>query len=151
MLGRSISDPGGIEGRAGTVNGLGLLDVDTVLGEEKMTTAVAGRHVASGEEVSGYEIHLGRTEGGDCTRPFADIAGRPDGATSADGLVAGTYMHGIFAADAFRRAFLAGLGAPASRLRYDLAVEAVLDGLAEHLERHVAIDRLLAIAGLTPQ
>jgi adenosylcobyric acid synthase len=97
--------------------------------------------------VSGYEIHLGRTQGPDGARPMLEIGGRMDGAQSADGLVAGTYVHGLFAADGFRRAYLAGLGAPASDMRYEATVEATLDALAEHLERHVDIDRLLAIAG----
>jgi adenosylcobyric acid synthase len=149
MLGRRISDPEGAEGRDGAVDGLGLLDVETVMGGDKITVPVAGRHCASGEAVTGYEIHLGRTSGPDCARPFLDLDGRPDGAQSADGRVTGTYVHGLFASDGFRRAFLAGLGAAASDLRYERAVEAALDALAGHLEQHVDIDRLLAIAGVT--
>jgi len=147
MLGRTIADPGGVEGPPHAVPGLGLLDVATVLGGDKATVAVAGRDLASGESVTGYEIHLGRTTGADCARPVVDLGGRGDGACSADGLVAGTYVHGLFAADGFRRAYLAALGAPPSTLRYEAAVEAALDGLADHLEAHLAIDRLLAVAG----
>ena len=147
MLGRTIADPDGVEGRAGTVEGLALLDVETTLGGDKTTVAVSGRDVATGEAVSGYEIHLGRTSGPDCARPFLDLNGRPDGARSADQLVAGTYVHGIFAADGFRRSYLAGLGAAASDVAYEAGVEAALDLLAEHLERHVDIDALLRIAG----
>ena len=147
MLGGSICDPEGTEGAAGRVAGLGLLDVETVLTATKTTEAVSGRHVASGEPVAGYEIHLGRTTGSDCTRPVIDLGNRSDGATSSDGLVTGTYVHGMFAADGFRREFLASLGAPASSLRYDATIEATLDGLAEHLERHVDIDGLLRVAG----
>jgi adenosylcobyric acid synthase len=147
MLGRTIADPDGVEGKAGTVEGLGLLDVATVLGGDKTTTAVNGHHVGTGQAVSGYEIHLGRTQGPDGARPMLEIGGRMDGAQSADGLVAGTYVHGLFAADGFRRAYLAGLGAPASDMRYETTVEATLDALAAHLERYVDIDRLLAIAG----
>ena len=147
MLGRSISDPDGTEGAAGTVAGLGLLNVETVLTATKTTEAVSGRHVASGEPVAGYEIHLGRTTGSDCTRPVIDLGNRSDGATSSDGLVTGTYVHGMFAADGFRREFLASLGASPSSLHYDATIEATLDGLAEHLERHVDIDGLLRVAG----
>ncbi len=147
MLGRVIADPDGIEGRPGPIDGLGLLDVETVLGGSKRTAAVQGRHVRSGLAVSGYEIHLGQTGGPDCARPFLDLDGRPDGARSADGLVAGSYVHGIFAADAFRRRYLGALGASASSFRYETLVETTLDALAEHLERHVDVDRLLAIAG----
>ncbi len=146
MLGRTIADPDGVEGAAETVAGLGLLDVATLLSGDKTTVPVAGRHCASGESIAGYEIHLGRTSGPDCARPVVDLGGRLDGATSPDGLTAGTYVHGLFAADAFRRAFLADAGV-ASSLAYEASVEAALDGLADHLERAVAIDRLLEIAG----
>jgi adenosylcobyric acid synthase len=149
MLGRIIVDPDGADGDRGAAEGLGLLDVDTVMGGDKITLPAAGRHVASGEPVTGYEIHLGRTTGPHCARPFLDLDGRPDGAQSADGRVMGTYVHGLFASDGFRRAFLAGLGAATSDLRYEHEVEAALDALAGHLEQHVDIDRLLAVAGVT--
>jgi adenosylcobyric acid synthase len=148
MLGMTIADPDGVEGAPGRVRGLGLLAVDTVLAADKATVAVTGRHLASGEDITGYEIHMGRTSGADSTRPLLDLAGRPDGAQSADGLVAGTYVHGLFAADGFRRAYLAGLGATSS-IAYETAVEGALDALADHLDAHVAVDRLLAIAGYT--
>jgi len=147
MLGRTISDPQGIEGPAGAVAGLGLLAVDTELTADKTTTSVTGRHLASGEAISGYEIHLGRTGGPDCGRPLVEVVGHADGATSADGRIGGTYVHGLFSADGFRRAFSASLGAEVSDLRYEAEVEATLDALAAHLEAHVAIDRLLTIAG----
>jgi adenosylcobyric acid synthase len=147
MLGRTFSDSDGVEGAPGLVAGLGLLDVDTTLARDKTTVAVTGRHVATGEDVAGYEIHLGRTAGADCARPFLHLDGREDGAGSADGLVAGIYVHGIFAADGFRRKFLASLGVPASNLQYEVLVEATLDALAEHLERHIDIDAILEIAG----
>jgi len=146
MLGRRIVDPEGVEGRAGAVDGMGLLDVETVLGGDKMTVAVTGHHVPTGAPMTGYEIHLGHTTGPDCDRPVLDLDGRPDGARSRDGLVAGSYVHGLFAADGFRRAWLAELGADGSDLRFNALVEETLDALAAHLERHVDIDRLLAIA-----
>ena len=146
MLGRTIADPAGVEGRPGTVPGLGLLAVDTVLTPDKTTVAATGRHIASGEAVAGYEIHLGQTTGPDCARPLLELGGRVDGAQSEDGLVAGTYVHGVFGTDGFRGAYLAELGAGSS-VAYEAAVEAALDRLADHLQAHVAIDRLLAIAG----
>jgi adenosylcobyric acid synthase len=145
MLGRTIADPQGIEGRRGEFSGLGLLAVDTVLAGDKAIRPISGRHTESGAVVSGYEIHLGRSEGPDCARPFMTIAGRPDGAMSADGLVAGTYAHGVFASDDFRRAFLQKLGAR-SVVSYEAGVEAALNGLAAHLSRHLDLDRILAIA-----
>jgi adenosylcobyric acid synthase len=145
MLGRAIADPGGVEGNAGSVAGLALLAVDTLLSVEKTTSPVAGTHVESGAPVSGYEIHLGRSEGEDCARPFLTIDGRSDGAVSADGLVAGTYVHGLFGSDDFRRAFLARLGAR-STASYEAEVEAALDGLAGHLAAHLDLDAILSIA-----
>ena len=72
--------------------------------------------------------------------------GRPDGAVSADGRIAGTYVHGLFMADAARAAWLATMGAPAAPRSHDAEVEAALDALAEHLEKHVDVDRLLSLA-----
>ncbi len=145
MLGRSISDPDGVEGLAGSVAGLGLLAVDTVLGGDKTTAEVSARHRQSGTTLSGYEIHLGRSEGPDCARPFLEIGARADGATSPDGLVAGTYVHGLFASDDFRRVYLERLGGR-STARFEAGVEAALDGLAAHLEKHLDLDAVLAIA-----
>jgi adenosylcobyric acid synthase len=145
MLGKSIADPDGIEGPAGTVAGLGLLDVATVMTADKSTREVTGVHNPSGAPVRGYEIHLGRSEGGDCARPLVTIEGRPDGATSADGRIQGTYVHGLFASDEFRRAWLDEFGV-ASRLAYEARVEQALDALADHLEAHLDVDAIVAIA-----
>jgi adenosylcobyric acid synthase len=145
MLGRLIRDPEGVEGPAGAVEGLGLLDIETVLMPEKITAPVTARDLATGEVVSGYEIHLGRSVGPDCAQPVLDIAGRFDGAKSADGRVAGTYVHGLFGSDAFRAAWLAGFG-QASRLHYVRDIEATLETLADHCEAHLDLDAILAIA-----
>jgi len=146
MLGRTISDPGGIEGAPGTVEGLGYLDVATELTPEKSTVAAAGTHVASGAEVSGYEIHIGRTNGPDCRRPMMMLApGTSDGAISADGRVAGTYVHGLFAGDAFRAAYLAAFGA-GSVLSYDHGIDRILDDLADHLEYAIDVDTILKLS-----
>jgi adenosylcobyric acid synthase len=147
MLGREIADPDGIEGPAGRVPGLGHLDVVTRLAPAKTLALTEARHIASGDRVSGYEIHLGVTEGPDRARAWLDVAGRPEGAASADGRVRGTYLHGLFASDGFRRTYLAGLGAAVSGLGYDDGVDRTLDALAAHIEAHVDLDRLLALAG----
>ena len=147
MLGRRIADPDGIEGPAGAVAGLGLLDIETELRGEKTVRAVAGRHLASGAPVTGYEIHLGVTTGADLDRPWLEFDGRAEGALSADGRVAGTYVHGLFTGDAFRCAWLAEL-APgrASGLRYDDTVDRSLDALADHLAAHLDMERIITIA-----
>jgi adenosylcobyric acid synthase len=145
MLGKTIADPGGVDGRAGTVDGLGLLDIATTMSGDKSTTLVRGTHCATGATIEGYEIHLGRSDGPDCARPVLTLDGRADGARSADGRVQGTYVHGPFTGDAFRRAWLAGLGIT-STLAYDTRIETALDALADHLEAHLDVDQLLTIA-----
>src|SRR5205823_1120100 len=111
MLGQAIHDLHGLEGPAGSMAGLGLLGVETTLVADKTLARVSGTHVASGAPLTGYEIHLGETEGPDCARPFAMIGEHRDGAISANGRVMGTYLHGCFSSDPFRRAFLKSLGA----------------------------------------
>jgi adenosylcobyric acid synthase len=112
----------------------------------KRLTRVTGEHLASGAPVEGYEIHIGRTEGPDRARPMFRIGGEEEGAQSADGRVAGAYLHGLFAGDAFRRAYLAGLGVEGAGVAYAAGVEAALDALAAHLEAHLDLDGLLAVA-----
>ena len=146
MLGRSVADPEGIEGEPGETPGLGLLDVITVMTADKRLARVRASHATTGLPVSGYEIHIGATDGPDRARPFAHVDGRPEGARSADGRVEGSYLHGLFAEDAFRTAWLAGIGAAAGGVAYGAAVEAVLDRLAAHLEAHLDVDALLATA-----
>jgi adenosylcobyric acid synthase len=146
MLGRVVRDPQGIEGAPGETAGLGLLDVETEIGAAKVLRHVAAMETASGAILHGYEMHMGQTNGVDCARPFATIEGTPDGARSADGLVAGSYLHGLFAADNFRHTWLAQLGVAGSLANYDALVERTLDALAEHLAAHLDIERILQIA-----
>jgi adenosylcobyric acid synthase len=145
MLGRRIADPAGIEGPAGETPGLGLLDVETVMTPDKRLTEVRAIHTESGRAFTGYEIHIGRTGGPDCARPFATVAGEPEGAVSADGRIAGSYLHGMFRDDAFRAGLLAGFGAT-SGIAYAAQVEQVLDALADHMEAHLDVPGLLALA-----
>ncbi len=146
MLGRTVADPDGIEGPPRTVEGLGLLDVETVLTGAKRLAPVTGVSLPDDVPLAGYEMHVGVTEGPDRLRPFARIGGVEEGARSADGRVAGTYCHGLFAGEAQRRRLLAWIGATASDLDYEAGVERVLDGLAGHLARHVDVERMLALA-----
>ncbi|WP_299724316.1 cobyric acid synthase [uncultured Tateyamaria sp.] len=146
MLGHSVDDPEGIEGPPGRAGGIGLLDVETVMTGDKRLTTVGAVHVPSGQPFDGYEIHIGRSEGGDRARPFARVGGQDEGAISADGRVAGSYLHGMFRDDGFRRAWLAGFGVAASGTAYAQGVEATLDALADHLEAHLNVDGLLACA-----
>ncbi|MCB8822281.1 cobyric acid synthase [Microvirga rosea] len=148
MLGRSISDPEGIEGEPSIVPGLGLLDVETILTTDKTVRPVQARHLPSGLDLSAYEIHLGRTSGADTVRAPFEVEGLPDGAVSPDGRVFGTYLHGLFATDAFRQAFLTSLHPEAATgsFYYEAEVERILDALADHLDHHLDTDQILRIA-----
>jgi adenosylcobyric acid synthase len=147
MLGRRIADPEGMEGPAGEMAGLGLLDVETVLGDDKTLLQVRGHSTLSGAPFAGYEMHIGRTEGPDRARPLlAYEDGRSEGAISENGLVAGAYVHGLFADDRQRRAWIERVGGFGSDFAYETTINRVLNGLADHLERHLDLDRLLDLA-----
>jgi adenosylcobyric acid synthase len=145
MLGRRIADPDGIEGPAGTVEGLGLLDIETVLTGDKRLEPITGE--AGGVPFSGYEMHMGVTTGPDGARPFARLAdGSPEGAIAADGRVGGTYVHGLFVDDRQRSAWLTRLGGGPSMVAHDALIESTLDRLAAHLAAHIDPDRLLKLS-----
>lgn len=146
MLGQSIADPDGIEGPPATVRGLGLLGVHTRMDPEKRLARTEATYLPTGASVSGYEIHLGQTSGPDCERAWLSVEGRSVGAASADGRIMGCYLHGLFAEDAFRAAFLARLGRPVTGYAYEESVESTLDDLADHLETHLDLDGLIALA-----
>ncbi len=142
MLGRHISDPAGMEGHVRDIDGLGLLDIDTVMEPEKVVRNVQATSLLYDTPLQGYEIHIGRTTGPDMGRPFARVGEHADGAISPDGRIMGTYLHGIFNADEFRRKFLHNLGVRSSFVNYRAGVEAALDELAEGLETHLDINAL---------
>jgi adenosylcobyric acid synthase len=147
MLGRVVRDPSGIETAPGSEEqGLGYLDIDTTLTQDKVLREVGGTCLLTGAAFSGYEMHMGRGQAG--RRPmlcFED--GAADGAVSPDGLVAGCYVHGIFTGDAFRTAWLERIGGTPSQMSYEARVEESLDVLAAAIEMHLDVDGLLAIAG----
>jgi adenosylcobyric acid synthase len=146
MLGKSVADPDGIEGFSGETPGLALLDVTTRMTPQKTLTRISACHVATGQPIEAYEIHIGLTEGNDRARPFALLDGAPEGAMSSDGRVHGSYLHGLFASDAFRKAFLAQLKIPAADQGYHVRVEGALDALADHIEAHLDVEGLFALA-----
>ena len=141
MLGRRISDPQGIEGAPNDIEGLCLLDLETTLAASKRLAEANGRDLRTGKSVRGYEMHMGRSTGHDLARPMLRLNGRPDGAVSSDGRVMGCYLHGLFAADRFRHAFLADIRARSgAAMAYEAEIDAVLDRLAEHLEAALDLD-----------
>jgi len=149
MLGHSVADPAGVEGTAGETKGLALLDVKTVLGGNKTLRPVEGRDLASDLPISGYEMHIGETDGLALANPMLRLSDRNDGAVSSDGLISGCYVHGLFASDQFRSAFLGKLkdGAFGSA-RYERLVEKTLDDLAGHCARHLDLEAIGSMAGL---
>ncbi len=148
MLGTRVADPDGIEGAPADVEGLSLLNVETVIGGNKSLIEVRATETLTNTSVVGYEMHMGRTTGPDTSRPWLQKSdGLSDGAISADGRVMAGYMHGIFASDEFRRAFLDRLKSGRSGdVDYERRIDAALDGLAQHMEKHIDLDALLKLA-----
>ncbi|MEK9672178.1 MAG: cobyric acid synthase [Rhodospirillaceae bacterium] len=150
MLGLRVTDPAGIEGAPGEAPGLGLLSVQTRIGEEKALRPVAGADAVFGMPVAGYEMHMGRTEGIDRVRPWLmlDRGQRPEGAMSADERVVGAYVHGVFASDEFRAAFLNGIRqGDYGHASHEARVDQTLDALASHLETHLDMAAIEAAFG----
>ena len=153
MLGRRVRDPEGSDGVAGDVDGLGLLDVETVMSVEKAVRPVRGTCIRSGMSIAGYEIHMGTTTGPDAeAHPFARVGSRMDGAVDASGRIEGTYLHGLFTDDGFRSAWLERVRAgTASSLAWDNAVERAIDALADGIAAAVDVDALFRDAGVRPR
>lgn len=148
MLGKMVSDPDGVEGKAETAPGLGLLDVETVLTGDKVLKPASGKLTASNAAFDGYEIHVGRTTGPGIARPFLHIGHTPDGAVSADGRIAGTYIHGLFNHGAARAALLGQFGIASDGAHHGATVDSLLDELAATMEQVLDIPTLANIAGL---
>ena len=146
MLGRVIDDPEGIEGPPSRVEGLGWLDIETVMTPEKRVTETSARDIATGAAITAYEIHIGLTDGPDRARGWIDVAGRTEGAASANGQIMGCYLHGLFTSDAFRAAWMARLGAASQVGNYEVSVDETLERLADHLEAHLDVEALFALA-----
>ncbi len=149
MLGKVISDPNGSEGGAGDTVGLGLLNAVTTMTASKTLSETTASY--RGINFQAYEMHMGETCGPDCAAPLfqkhekrkkePELTG--EGATSPDGRIMGTYLHGLFNNDDFRRIFLKELGAAnISDFSYHQTVETTLDELAEHMSRNLSLDQL---------
>ncbi|WP_370675868.1 cobyric acid synthase [Pleomorphomonas sp. PLEO] len=147
MLGQVLRDPDRIESEVEAIGGLGLLDVETTMTGDKHLRPVSGVSLPDGTPFSGYEMHVGATVGPDRCRPFARLSdGGDEGAISRDGNVVGSYCHGLFADDWQRKRLLGWIGAAPSTLAYEVEIERVLDGLADHLAAHLDADGLLDLS-----
>lgn len=147
LLGKAIHDPDGIDGNPGSVEGLGLLNIETTMTAEKRTVQVKGNCARCEAPLSGYEIHVGSSTGVDTKKPMTILDGHADGAINDNGNVEGTYLHGMFSSDEFRRTWLNRIQRGiASELDYEATVERELDLLADGLESALDVDALLADA-----
>lgn len=148
MLGRAVHDPDGIEGAAGSSAGLGLLDMETTMGAHKHLHRIEGTLAASGARVSGYEIHCGTSSGPALEAPMT-LIGKHDGAVSADGLVMGTYLHGVFDHPDALAALLCHAGLDdAAPLDIHALRDASIDRIADAIDAHLDTRRLAAWFGL---
>ena len=147
MLGKTIADPMGVEGAPGTVDGLGLLAVHTVLGGEKRVTDVEGVSLTGEIPFQGYEIHMGRTELEEGARPLLRRSdGTLDGAVSADGRIAGCYIHRLFDGARQRAHWMGLLGAASDGMDQAGRIQTGLDQLAAALRECLDIEAILKIA-----
>jgi adenosylcobyric acid synthase len=147
MLGKRISDPDGIEGPPASVQGLGLLDVETILQGPKQLSVVRGLTLTDSTRLHGYEMHMGLTKGADAERPMIRMDdGRADGARSPDGRVSGSYIHGFFISDEQRSAWLTRFGGVASTRDHAAETESALDALAAHVVRFCNVEAMMALA-----
>ncbi|CAM2008897.1 cobyric acid synthase [Acanthopleuribacter pedis] len=157
MLGRSVSDPHGVEGAPGTSDGLGLLPVRTQLARDKHLSLSHGRCRLTGQMVRGYEIHMGRTVLDDDGEPLLDLtsgdqAQHGDGAMIEDGRIWGTYLHGLFDEPAFLAALLRRFKpdfTPTQQLSAFAFRQQQYDLLADHLAQHLDLDALFQFGGLS--
>ncbi len=143
----TVSDPDGIEGPPGDTPGLGYLDLVTSMRGKKVLEQVAGHDRWSNSPIRGYEMHVGETTGPGLSNPWVTLGNKPVGAIDDSGRVMGCYIHGIFASDGFRAAFLRHIGnADRASIAYDRMVEETLNKLADHMEANVDIDAILKAA-----
>jgi adenosylcobyric acid synthase len=144
MLGHRVADPLGLEGAPGTTPGLGLLEIETTLAPDKQLRNCRGRLTLGDVEVSGYEIHTGETRGPALASPAVVLETHDDGARSADGQVLGTYLHGLFDADAACAQLLRWAGLRGQVITdFHASREAAIDRLADTLGAHLKMERVL--------
>lgn len=152
MLGREISDPFKVESLQNKVAALGVLPINTVFAEEKIKSCVKARHLESGFYLKGYEIHHGRTEGESLFPLFLREDGEVIGMSSG-GSIWGTYLHGLFDSDEFRRWFVDRLRikkglSPIGEVCAVYDLESVFERLASIVRESVQIEKIYNLMGL---
>jgi adenosylcobyric acid synthase len=146
ILGKQIHDPDGIEGSAGSSEGLGLLDIETVLTENKQLRNVSGRLYLADAEINGYEIHAGISKGKALQRPFCQLTDGADGAISEDKLIIGSYVHGLFNHPQSLSVLIewVGMSAPET-FDYAALCEQDIERLADVVEQCLDTDKLIGL------
>ena len=144
MLGKKLHDPHGIEGVTGSIDGLNLLDFETTIEKQKELKLVEGQFISDNAAVSGYEIHMGISEGPALNNPAIRLQDKVDGVISEDNQIMGTYLHGLFDKTSALSSLLkwAGLN-ETSAFDYEALREQELDRLADEMKKHIDIDLLL--------
>lgn len=144
MLGNKLHDPHGIEGDVASMDGLALLDFETTLEKQKQLELVKGHFITDKAVVSGYEIHMGISEGPALKNPAIQLPNKVDGVISDDSQIMGTYLHGLFDQTSALSHLLkwSGLNETMS-FDYEALKEEELDRLAEEMQKHINIDLLL--------
>jgi len=144
MLGGKLHDPHGIEGEATSMDGLNLLDFETTIEKQKELKLVEGQFCFDNAIVTGYEIHMGKSQGPALDNPAIKLVDKVDGAISSDNQVMGTYLHGLFDQTSALSSLLkwAGLNETVS-FNYEAIREQELDRLADEMLQHIDIDDLL--------
>ncbi len=146
MLGEAIHDPQGLENKAGSSDGLGLLPMQTTLENEKQLTRVSGWLTLDDAPVEGYEIHMGITTGPALERPAVQLGDKNDGAISEDGQVLGTYLHGLFERQEACNALLLWAGLKEKQaIDYHALREREIDRLADNMEQHLDMAKIEAL------
>ena len=148
MLGKKIHDPEGIEGDPGSVDGIGIFDMETRLASNKQLRNVSGKLAFADAQVSGYEIHAGYTSGAALNQPALELEHGPDGSISADQLVLGTYLHGLFEGNAACDALLTWAGLDETlAFNYHSVRQLAIERLASAVEQYLDTDELLKLLG----
>lgn len=149
MLGKKIKDPNGLEGGTKEIDGLGHLNIETTLLPTKKLTEVNAAYLQNKSNLTAYEMHMGETSGPDKNKPLFDILSynkdenQKEGAQNQTGKVMGTYLHGLFQSDNFRKQFLQNINdVYENQTSYSSLVETTLDELADHMSTHLNIENM---------
>ena len=146
MLGKMIHDPKGIEGPPKSVKGLGLLNIETTMSNQKTLQEVTAQTKDSNLEINGYEIHIGKSKGQDLANSWIKINDKNVSAASKDGKIQGCYIHGLFSNDAFRSEYISNLGAEASNINFEDKIDETLNLLSQHIEKHINLNELINLS-----